>query len=113
VQIGDPGDAGGQLRPQRQALTPGAEPDHLGSLAQQVCPAASKVPAGLLAQAYRGGVHQPPASQAERRPASARPPAKTQRRIEQAQRDLQQRQRRIITRHHHRPPLPPERPDQP
>ena len=97
-QVGDAGDAFGQAGAEDQSFLPRAEPDHLTAAGQQLSGRPDVVFDAMPAQVRPGDMHQSLSGQRQRFPARARPPGERHRRVEQPQRFLQQRQRRITAR---------------
>ena len=87
---------GRSTRPSRQAQKPITS----APCAQQLAGRPGVVLARFAAQVRPGGVHEPVGGQLQRLLAGALPPAQRDRRVEQAERGLQQRQGRIAAGHH-------------
>jgi uncharacterized membrane protein YfcA len=94
-QVPDAVHAISQVGSEDKPFLPGAEPDHLTATGQQLGGRADVVLAPMPAQVRPGHMHQSFGGQHERFPARARPPGEPDRRVEQPQRFLQERQRWI------------------
>ncbi len=109
--VGHASDLGSQTRPQHQALPPRTEADHVAAAAQQLTSWSCVVVTRLAAQVRPSDMDKSIAGQAQRLLTGARPPGERHRRIEEAQRHLEERQRRITAGHHQRRPRRSERDD--
>jgi hypothetical protein len=107
-QVADAGDAAARAGPQDQALPPRAEPDDLRPGAQQLT---GGVIAARVRLVHGGDVRKSGGGEPERFAARARPPRELDRRVEQRERRLQQRQGGIAAGDHQRRARRPDRLD--